>query len=210
MDLFAEETEKDGVADTLSSCEGGGLSFRRKVRSDSRGLITPSSTVFSETGSMIECHVRRAVSGQDTGRTECVEWPLRELRLEIELLRRIQGLTNRTPWIYQLTSSIGTRSRDIYGRSFISSVAYFATSGGDVGGGRHLGCWQYVTDVTNASDAERDRLAQEQVSRDGHLAEKRHQEGQLESSQPPGLRSFKNQLSLQVLAHLPGGNLDAT
>lgn len=209
MDLFAEETEKDGVADTLSSCEGGGLSFRWKVSSDSRGLITPSSTVFSETGSMIECHVRRAVSGQDTGRTECVEWPLRELRLEIELLRRIQGLTNRTPWIYQLTSPIGTRSRDIYGRIYFFSCL-FRNQWGDVGGGRHLGCWQYVTDVTNASDAERDRLAQEQVSRDGHLAEKRRQEGQLESSQPPGLRNFKNQLSLQVLAHLQGENRDAT
>lgn len=53
-DLAAEETEKDGVAHTLSSCERGGLSFSQKVGTDSYGLITPSSTVFSETGSMIE------------------------------------------------------------------------------------------------------------------------------------------------------------
>lgn len=52
--LISEKTQKDGVADALSSCERGGLSFRWKVRTDSCGLITPSSTVFSETGSMIE------------------------------------------------------------------------------------------------------------------------------------------------------------
>jgi hypothetical protein len=102
-DLVTEETEKAGVADTLSSCEWGGLSFSQKVRTDSYGLIAPSSTVSSETGSMIEWDVSRAVSGQDT-RTERLQWPLRELRLEIELLRHIEGRTNWTPWICQVTS----------------------------------------------------------------------------------------------------------
>lgn len=125
-DLISEETERDGVAGALSLCERGGLSFRRKVGTDSYGLITASSTVSSEAGSMIEWDVRRAANGQDSRRTECVEWPPRELGLEIELLRHIEGLANWTPWIYQVTSPMGIRSRNIYGWSFISSVTCFA------------------------------------------------------------------------------------
>lgn len=73
---------KGWAAGALSLSESVGLSFRWKVRTDSCGLITPSSTVSSETGSMIECHVGRAVNGQDSRRSECAERSLRELGFE--------------------------------------------------------------------------------------------------------------------------------
>lgn len=66
------------------------------------------------------------MNGQDSRRTECAEWPLRELGLEIELLRPIEDLANWMPWIYQVTSPMGIRSRNIYGWSCISSVTYFS------------------------------------------------------------------------------------
>lgn len=54
---------------------------------------------------------------------------------------------------------MGLRSRDIH------DWRLFCKMWGAVSGGRNQGCWQDVTDVLNATDAQR------QVSRDGHLAE---------------------------------------